>query len=174
MSTIRRELVYQATNRARSLLDYNIYKGLHNQYEFIKQTILTDSSLTEDEKTEAIRLTTKDYDRNKILFNEGIRRICENCNKECLATLYCEYCTSGNNDIDKLIQNCQLEALSPNMIVEWIPYNNLKNIKYLTEGGFSKIYTADWINGPYEEWDSKKQQLERMKVPGIQNLVANT
>ena len=119
------------------------------------------------------RLLTKSYDRNKVLFNEGTKRICENCNQECLATLYCEYCvrnylktnflnwTSGNNDINNLIQNCQMKALMPNTIVEWIPYNNLQNIKYLTKGGCSEIYTADWIDGGYEEWDTKEQQLKR-------------
>ncbi|PKK71400.1 kinase-like protein [Rhizophagus irregularis] len=185
MSTIRRELVYQAVNKAWSSLDYNIHKGFHVHFEFIKQKILADSSLTEDEKNEAIRLTNKDYDRDKISYNSGTRRTCENCNKECLATLYCEYCvqdylkarfsnwTSGNNDIDNLIQKCQSEMLTPDRIVEWIPYNNLMNIKYLTKGGFSKIYTADWINGPYKEWDSKKQQLERIKVHGIQNFVVS-
>ena len=39
----------------------------------------------------------------------------------------------------------------PNKVVEWIPYNSLKNIKYLTKGGFSEIYTASWIDGRYEE-----------------------
>ena len=47
------------------------------------------------------------------------------------------------------------------MVVEWIPYSNLKNIKYLTKGGFSEIYTAYWINGRYDEWDFGKKQLER-------------
>ena len=42
------------------------------------------------------------------------------------------------------------------------PYNNLQNIKYLTKGGFSEIYTADWINGRYEEWDFEEQQLKRL------------
>ncbi|EXX72255.1 Cdc15p [Rhizophagus irregularis DAOM 197198w] len=185
MSTIRRELVYQAAQNANALVDYNIHKDFHDQIEFMIQTILADSSLTEDEKTAAIRLINKEYDRDKIIHNSGTKKICENCNKECLATLYCEYCvqdylkarfsnwTSGNNDIDNLIQKYQSETLGPDYIVEWIPYNNLKNIEYLTKGGFSKIYTAGWINGPYEEWDSKKQQLERTKVPGIQNFVAS-
>jgi hypothetical protein len=69
--------------------------------------------------------------------------------------------TSGNDDIDSLIQKCQLETLNPATVVEWIPYNNLQNIKYLTEGGCSEIYTADWIDGGYDEWDSKEQQLKR-------------
>ncbi|GES92812.1 kinase-like domain-containing protein [Rhizophagus clarus] len=175
MSTIRKELVYQTIQKAHASIDYNTHKGLHNLYEFIKQTILTDNSLTEDEKTEAIRLTNRDYDRDKIRCNLGTRRICENCNQKCLATSYCEFCvqnylktnfsnwTSGNSDIDDLIQKCQLGTYVPNMIVEWIPYKNLKNIKYLTRGGFAEIYTADWIGGRYEKWDSKKQQLIRLE-----------
>ncbi|CAB4473831.1 unnamed protein product [Rhizophagus irregularis] len=54
-----------------------------------------------------------------------------------------------------------METLRPDKIVEWIPYNNLRNIKYLTKGGCSEIYTADWINGGYDEWNSKEKQLER-------------
>jgi hypothetical protein len=171
MSTIRLGLIQSTINRAINLIDYSIHNNVHKQYEFIKQTILADNSLTNDEKTEAIRLHNQDYDRERIIRNEGTRRICEICNQECLAITYCEYCvqnylkskfstwTSGNNDIDNLIQNCQIESLNPMMIVEWIPYNKLTNIKYLTEGGFSEIYTAVWIDGGYEEWDSKKHQL---------------
>ncbi|GBB84862.1 hypothetical protein RclHR1_11440001 [Rhizophagus clarus] len=173
MSTIRIDLIYKMLHRAYTSIDYNIHKGYHNQNEFVKQTILANNSLTEDEKTEAIRIINKAHDRDKIRLNKGIRRICENCNQKCLATLYCEYCirnylevkfsdwTSGNRDIDDLIRKCQIESLGPEDIVEWISYNNLENIKYLTEGGFSKIYTAYWINGSYREWDSKKQKLIR-------------
>ncbi|CAB4403342.1 unnamed protein product [Rhizophagus irregularis] len=174
MSTIREEQIYAALNRAYTLIDYNIHKGLHKQYEFMQQTILADNSLTEEEKTETIILSNKAYDKDKILFNSGTRRICENCNQKCLATLYCEYCvqyylkvnfsnwTSGNNDIDNLIKNCQMKTLIPSIIIEWIPYNNLQNIEYLTRGGFSEIYTADWIDGKYEEWDSKERKLMRL------------
>ncbi|EXX60006.1 polo kinase CDC5 [Rhizophagus irregularis DAOM 197198w] len=173
MSAIRRDLVYATINRAIDSIDYNIYNDIHKWREFIKQTILADSSLTNDEKTEAIRINSKLYDREKITNNSGTRRICENCNQKCLATLYCEYCvqnylkakfsswTSGNNDIDNLIQKCQSEALTPNNIIEWIPYNNLQSIEYLTKGGFSEIYTATWVDGRYEDWDSRKQQLKR-------------
>ncbi|GBC07523.1 hypothetical protein RclHR1_07500008 [Rhizophagus clarus] len=125
MSTLRYELIYATNNRAFMLIAY------------------------------AIRLLTKNYDRDKVMDNDGTRRICEKCNQECLATLYCEYCvrnylkdnfsnwTSGNDDIDNLIQKC----------------------------GFSEIYTADWINGCYEEWDSENQQLKRIERPGLQNIV---
>jgi hypothetical protein len=157
MSAIRIELINTAIDRAVALIDYTIRNDINDRFEFIQQTVLADNSLTNDEKTEAIRKINKFYDQNKIIYNRGTRRICENCSLECLATLYCEYCiqnylkvnflnwTSGNNVIDNLIQKCQMEAFDPISIVEWIPYNNLQNIKYLTEGGFSKIYTAVWI-----------------------------
>jgi hypothetical protein len=187
MSKLREELIYKALNRARSLTDYTIHDDLHKQYEFIRQTILDDNSLTNDEKTEAIRLFNKYYDREKLLYNEGNRRICEDCSQKCLAISYCEYCirnylkenfsnwTSKNKDIDNLIQKCQIESLRPDGIIEWIPYNNFQNIDYLTKGGFSKIYTAIWIDGGYEEWDSKEQKLIRFRnynviLKGLENV----
>ena len=54
-----------------------------------------------------------------------------------------------------------METSVPSRIIEWIPYNNLQNIKYLTRGGCSEIYTAGWIGGNYFQWDSNKQQLKR-------------
>ncbi|RIA96663.1 kinase-like domain-containing protein [Glomus cerebriforme] len=174
MSNIQYEVIYTALHRTRALIDFNICNDIHKIHEFQKQTILADKSLTEDEKAYAIRELIKAYDRNKVLFNSGTKRVCKNCIKECLATLYCECCvqnylkanfsnwTSRNDDIDNLIQRCQLETLLPQKVVEWIPYNNLQNIEYLTKGGFSEIYTAIWIGGRYKEWDSKEQRLKRL------------
>ncbi|CAB4404760.1 unnamed protein product [Rhizophagus irregularis] len=173
MSNIRYELVNAAINRSNISMDFNIYDDFHKRHEFKKQTLLADKSLTNDEKTYTIKELNKTYDKNKIMDNEGTRRTCENCNQECLATLYCEFCvqnylkanfsnwTSGNNNIDILIQNYQIESFRTDNIIEWIPYNNLQNIEYLTNGGFSEVYTADWIDGGYEEWDSKEQKLIR-------------
>ena len=120
MSAIRKELVNAVLGRVITSIDYNIHNDIHKRHEFKKQTVLADKSLTNDEKTFVVRELNKIYDRNKIMNNIGTKRICENCNQECLATLYCEYCvqnylkakftnwTSGNNNIDNLIQNCQM------------------------------------------------------------------
>src|SRR6266536_6229373 len=162
---IRLDLVFATLNRIHRSVDYNIYTDFHKRFEFQKQTVLEDKFLTDDEKTEAIKRIDKNYDRHKIRYNKGTKRICEICNQECLATLYCEHCvrnylkanfsnwTSGNDNIDNLIQKCQMETSVPDKIIEWIPYSNLQNIEYLTKGGFSEIYTAGWINGYYREWD---------------------
>jgi hypothetical protein len=173
MSAVRKDSINAIINRAYTLMDSKIHDNIHKKFEFQQKVILDDETLTEDEKTRAIKKLTKYYDRNKVLFNEGKRRICNNCNQVCLATLFCEYCvrnylkanfsnwTSNNVEVDNLIRKCQMESLGPDYIIEWIPYNNLQNIKYLTEGGISKIYRADWIGGNYDEWDTEKNQLKR-------------
>jgi len=37
----------------------------------------------------------------------------------------------------------------------------LKNIIYIDEGGFSKIYKAIWLDGPIDSWNFDKQQWNR-------------
>ena len=81
MSTIRHEIANAALTRAHNLINFNIYDDIPKEHEFKKQTIFTDESL----KAASIRIL-------KIIFDEGTRRICENCSQERLATLYCEYC----------------------------------------------------------------------------------
>ena len=123
MSDIRKGLVCAALIKSAALIDYNIHDDFHKGMEFRQQTILADNSLTNDEKAYAIKELNKVYDRRKVKYNSGTKRICENCSQECLATLYCELCvrnylkanfpnwTSGNDDIDNLIRECQLETL---------------------------------------------------------------
>ena len=69
--------------------------------------------------------------------------------------------TSGNDFIDRFIQETQLNNGLKKRILEWIPYNRLENIKYLDKGGFSTIYEAKWLDGPIYEWDGKKKELIR-------------
>ena len=91
MTAIRAEFVSAAVNRAYALTDDSIYDE-EKRHEFRKQTILADESLTNDEKSEAIKILNKEFDYNKMVFNKGAKRICENCQDECLATLFCEHC----------------------------------------------------------------------------------
>ena len=67
MSAIREEVVQAALNRSFALIDTNIHNDIHKQFEFWQQTVLDDETLTEDEKTYAVRCLTKNYDRNKVI-----------------------------------------------------------------------------------------------------------
>ena len=109
MSTIRYELINTVSSKSSVLFNNDV--NTHERYEVRKKIILADKSLTKNEKTEAIKLLAESYDGEKLIYNSGTKRICENCQLECLATLFCEYCvrnylksnfsnwTSGNDDI---------------------------------------------------------------------------
>ena len=69
--------------------------------------------------------------------------------------------TSGNDFIDRFIQETQLNNGLKKRILEWIPYNRLENIKYLDKGGFSTIYEAIWLDGPIQRYDFFEKKLIR-------------
>ena len=87
------------------------------------------------------------------------RSWCQNCNSKRFQRDFDKW-TSGNGRIDKLIKKTQLTA-SENKIIEWIPYNRLRNIEYLAKGGFSTIYKAIWLDGHIYHLNDSKQNWER-------------
>ena len=71
--------------------------------------------------------------------------------------------TSGNDHIDKLIQESQLNARNVCELLEWIPHNRLRNIQFLAQGGFSTVYKAIWLDNSVIKWDYEKQDWERFE-----------
>ena len=69
--------------------------------------------------------------------------------------------TSGNEFIDRFIQETQLNAENNHQILEWIPYDRLENVKYLDKGGFSTIYEAVWLDGPIKKWNDDEEKWIR-------------
>jgi hypothetical protein len=70
--------------------------------------------------------------------------------------------TSGNDDIDKFIQDSQLSAHDDvKKALEWIPYDRFYDIKYIAKGGFGKVYSANWIDGYIDDWDGYNQKWKR-------------
>ncbi|UZO11839.1 uncharacterized protein OCT59_003395 [Rhizophagus irregularis] len=64
---------------------------------------------------------------------------------------------SGNEKIDYFIQEMQLKINNYDDIVfEWIPYSQFKNIKKVGKGGFSTVYLAKWKDGPLK-YDADKK-----------------
>jgi hypothetical protein len=56
---------------------------------------------------------------------------------------------SGNKVIDDFIRHTQRNhAIKERGKMEFVPYDQFKNIKFIAEGGFSKIYKATWVDGP--------------------------
>uniref|UniRef100_U9TC62 Uncharacterized protein n=1 Tax=Rhizophagus irregularis (strain DAOM 181602 / DAOM 197198 / MUCL 43194) TaxID=747089 RepID=U9TC62_RHIID len=101
--------------------------------------------------------------------------ICEKCDKVCNSMHFQQNFkdwTSGNNDIDKFIQDTQLSAhtyYKVKNVLEWIPYNRLYNIKS-EDDEFGKVHRANWIDGniTYKDnwyfdssWNDKNQDWDR-------------
>jgi hypothetical protein len=83
---------------------------------------------------------------------------CKKCNRVCNTVHFqqkFEYWTSGNDNIDKLIQNTQLSAHNDvKEVLEWVPYNKFENITYIEKIG---VYKANWIDRCIYEWDNNDQ-----------------
>uniref|UniRef100_U9UCI2 Uncharacterized protein n=1 Tax=Rhizophagus irregularis (strain DAOM 181602 / DAOM 197198 / MUCL 43194) TaxID=747089 RepID=U9UCI2_RHIID len=79
--------------------------------------------------------------------------ICKECNYRCNAIRFQQNFkdwTSGNEGIDKFIQDTQLSAhtfYEVNNALEWIPYDKLYDIKYITKDELGKVYRANWFDG---------------------------
>ncbi|RHZ82875.1 hypothetical protein Glove_103g302 [Diversispora epigaea] len=103
------------------------------------------------------------------------KKICSECNQKYVSTDYrwCKPCnskhfqndfnkwTSGNDKIDKFIQDTQLNATNLWEVIEWIPYNRFNDVKQIARGGFGTIHYAWWIDGSIDEWDIENQQWKR-------------
>ncbi|RHZ74121.1 hypothetical protein Glove_227g161 [Diversispora epigaea] len=98
--------------------------------------------------------------------------ICSECNQK-YDGYWCKPCnskhfqndfnnwTSGNDKIDKLIQDSQLNADKYWRLIEWIPFDRFKDVKQIGKGGFGTIHYARWIDGYIEKWDIENQQWKR-------------
>src|SRR3954451_5286487 len=86
---------------------------------------------------------------------------CGKCNRICCAIHFqnnFKNWTSGNNDIDKFIQNTQLSAhFDEKKALEWIPYDKFYDIEYIDESAFGKVYRGNWIDGNICKWDEYNQ-----------------
>ncbi|CAG8452671.1 4375_t:CDS:10, partial [Paraglomus occultum] len=61
---------------------------------------------------------------------------------------------SGDDVIRKLIEGTK---------IEWIPYGEIINTEFLAEGGFSKVYKAQWIRGYWNNLEVRPAQTVALK-----------
>ncbi|CAB4421509.1 unnamed protein product [Rhizophagus irregularis] len=64
--------------------------------------------------------------------------------------------SSGNKVIDDLITYTQINKDKSGGKLEFVPHDQFKNIEFIAEGGFSKIYKAIWVDGPINNWHEIK------------------
>ncbi|EXX60084.1 Cdc15p [Rhizophagus irregularis DAOM 197198w] len=135
----------------------------------------------------------KDFDRwhlteeqnlliNELILNEELKEhykkngLCKECKQPKTDYTWCNLCnaknfqqnfknwTSGNHEVDKVIQKTQLKAKNYYHVLEWIEYDRFENIEYLTKGGFGTIYKAIWKDGWIKSWDFENNKWTRSKA----------
>ena len=124
-----------------------------NEKEFCKERFIYEFELSN-----ATNKWGKSFECNKCKLTRYSDKFCENCISLHLQSLFNTW-TSGNDIIDNFIQQCQKQSSLPSKIIEWIPYNQFKNVKKLTEGGFSSIYTATWTKGNIVDYNEEKKEI---------------
>ena len=69
--------------------------------------------------------------------------------------------TSGNEKVDNFIQKFQLKINDyKDIIIEWIPYDQIDNIKEISKNGIITICTAIWKSSPLN-YDINKKIYKR-------------
>src|SRR5437667_8417575 len=107
-------------------------------------------------RTNRKRILCYECNQKKLLYKN--HQVCRNCYKA--KTLYKP---SGNKVIDDFIKCALINVNKLTGKMEFVPYDRFKNVEFIAEGGFSKIYKATWIDGPIKGWDNQKQCYNRNK-----------
>src|SRR6266487_3778500 len=144
----------------------------NNKDEIVNEINLVNS---DDKQNNSENLNSEDNDLDfyeQEILNQKYG-LCPECNQPNTLNDWCKECyskkfqqnfgnwTSGNDHIDKFIQESQLNARNRYELLEWIPYNRLRNIQFLAQGGFSTVYEAIWLDNSVIKWDYEKQDWER-------------
>ncbi|CAG8501406.1 1599_t:CDS:2 [Paraglomus occultum] len=92
--------------------------------------------------------------RRSKLAIEGTNR-CPTCNKARTSIGWCKPCdtkaleeqfgtwTSGNEELDKFIQETQSSANTPLDFMRWIEYDAFTDIEFIAKGGFGSVFAAN-------------------------------
>ncbi|RIA87213.1 kinase-like domain-containing protein [Glomus cerebriforme] len=146
------EQTYLSDNILEQIKDFGYYNSLNEE-----QKLLIDKLILNEELKERYKM----YD------------LCKECKQPNTSNDWCQLCnakhfqqnfknwTSGNPNVDKLIQKSQIDAKNNNKILEWIEYDRIENIEYITKGGFGTIYKAIWKKGWISRWNYKINQWDR-------------
>ncbi|RHZ82734.1 hypothetical protein Glove_104g14 [Diversispora epigaea] len=100
--------------------------------------------------------------------NLKFSQTCFQCKRKYTGPKWCRSCeaylfesnfntwTSGNQELDKLIRQTQLESTSSDDFLKFIPFNQFTQLKEIGRGGFSTVFSARWqvnrLNGTLAQW----------------------
>ena len=102
-------------------------------------------------RTKRKRILCNECNQKRIFLDKS-HQICQICYKA--KTIYKP---SGNKVIDDFIKYTLINDNKFAGKMEFVPYDRFKDVKFIAEGGFSKIYKATWIDSPLTKWNEGKR-----------------
>ncbi|GET02178.1 kinase-like domain-containing protein [Rhizophagus clarus] len=135
-------------------------KNLWKDIDYYKYQVHATISIIDSRDADERIVYIKDLEKRKQVYG-----ICGECNEPGTGNRWCQPCnakrfkddfknwTSENKDIDEFIQQSQLNAVHHTKCLEWIPFEKFQNITYIAEGGYGRIYSAEWPEGYIKYWD---------------------
>ncbi|CAG8515328.1 2727_t:CDS:2, partial [Acaulospora colombiana] len=170
IAKVRWDLINSETDKAQLSTPGD---NVNEQYDGVV-TLLRETTLLNDlEKNKAIENFTFIKDRENLIRLQKPTRTCEKCRRPQYAILFCDQCarelleknfenwTSENKIIDQAIRQSQINLPLPRYLIEWIPFDDLDDIKYKASGGCAVIYTAIWKKGVALSFDNEKKEFVR-------------
>ena len=142
-----------------------------NRKTYFLQLVKENKELSEVEKRYCRERYIYKFELQNARDKLGKPRECDKCKTMRYSDKFCEKCislhlqslfniwSSGNEIIDDFIHKCQILSSLPRHILEWIPFDQFYDVKKLTEGGFSSIYTATWTRGFLCDYDEDKKEF---------------
>ena len=117
---------------------------------FHKSINKIENCLVELEKEKWIDELIDELIEINIRLNKAV--LCEVCKEKEIRKLTdkCE-----NKEIARVIYECKLNPNYYGDYIQWIPFNELKNIGYLAKGGFGEIHKATWFTSYYDSCKEK-------------------
>jgi hypothetical protein len=103
----------------------------------------------------------KGYNQNFCLECQSLLNFfdwCKICKLNHFQLNYGEF-PSRNNEIDMVLKDNYCESYSSKEIIEWVPYNEFKDITCITVN--KEIYNAIWSKGYICDWDEDKFNWNR-------------
>ncbi|CAG8594443.1 6399_t:CDS:2 [Acaulospora morrowiae] len=138
------------------------FDALQKKYDLILETRSSDNrnsnhDINDKNNCSSKSATTCDWCLSS---KSDINDWCKVCDTKDLVDHFSDW-SSGDHEVDELIRSTQRKATSKFNFLEWIPKENLRNVKLIGKGGFGKVYSAIWIDGPRSKWVSETKEWKR-------------
>ena len=85
--------------------------------------------------------------------------LCEDCKEKKIEYLITK---CGNEELARLLYDSKFNLNYSSDCIQWIPFNEFINIKYLAKGGFGEVQKAEWIGHYDDDGNEWKVVLKRL------------